>query len=586
MSSKVQLARLFDEMADLLELQEANPFRVRAYQRASQALEGLDGEVEDRIEEDTLLEIPGIGKDLAEKIGEFVESGSVAEHRELKEQVPRVLLEMTRIPGVGPKNAVRLHRELQVESLDHLEAACRSGAVAGLEGFGPKSQENILEGIDFVRRVSERRPLGLALPVAEEFVALLRGATGVEEVSVAGSLRRMRETIGDVDILAASADPGPVMEVFTAAPGVARVLARGETRSSIRTDDDLQVDLRVVEPKTWGAALLYFTGSKEHNIRLREMAMKEDLKVSEYGIFDLSGVDPAERKDPGSGERVHSETEEGCYESLGLPWIPPELREDTGEIQAAREGRLPELITPADIRGDLHAHTDASDGKQTLEELVEAARTMGYAYIAVTDHSRSLKIAGGLGLDRMERQIERVRELDAAFDDIDVLAGSEVDILKDGSLDYPDGLLERLDVVIASVHTHFGMSEEEQTRRVCRAMENPFAFALGHPTGRLLGERDPYDIDMDRVLEKAAETGTALEINANPRRLDLTDRRARQAADMRIPILISTDAHRRGQLDFMDLGVKVARRAWLEADMVVNTLPPDAMREEIRRKRP
>lgn len=586
MSAKVQLARLFDEMADLLELQEANPFRVRAYRRAAQAMEGLEGEVLQRVEDDTLQEVPGIGKDLAAKIREFLEDGVIKEHLALKEQVPGILLEMTRIPGVGPKNAIKLHRELGVESLEQLESACRSGAVAELEGFGPKSQENILEGIDFVRRVSERRPLGLALPVAEEFVDLLASLEQVTEVNVAGSLRRMRETIGDVDILVASSEPGPVMEAFTSAPVVGRVLARGDTKSSIRTGEDLQVDLRVVEPEVWGAALLYFTGSKEHNIRLREMAMKSDLKVSEYGIFDASGLDEEERKDPGSGERVASKTEEDCYRTLGLPWIPPELREDTGEIQAALEDHLPELITTGDIRGDLHTHTDASDGRQTLEELVEAARSRGYAYIAVTDHSRSLKVAGGLDLDRMAWQIERVRELDAACDDIEVLVGSEVDILKDGSLDYPDELLEELDVVIASVHTHFSLSEEDQTRRVCEAMEHPLVFAIGHPTGRLLGERDPYAIDMDRVLEKASETGTALEINANPHRLDLTDRRARQAASMGIPIIICTDAHRSSQLDFIHYGIRVARRAWLEAPSVLNTLPLEDLRQEIRRKRP
>lgn len=585
MSSNRQIARLFDAIADLLELSGANPFRIRAYRRASQAIDGLAGDLSGRAEDGSLEEIPGIGKDLASKIQEFLENGTMAEYEGLRAEVPGVLLQMIQIPGLGPKNAIRLREELGVEDLEGLEAACRSGAVARLTGFGKKSQENILEGIAFVRRARERRPLGEALETAQEFLDLLEGTEGVSEASLAGSLRRMRETVGDVDLIAASEDPGPVMEAFTHHRWVARILARGTTKSSIRTRDDLQVDLRVVSPEVYGAALLHFTGSKEHNVRLRELALRKNLKVSEWGIFDVSGLSDEEREERGTGQLIESVSEAACYGVLGLPWIPPELREDTGEIQAATEGALPDLLELKHIRGDLHAHTDWSDGKQTLEDLIQAARDHGYAYVGVTDHSRSLKIAGGLDLERMKRQIERVREADSRTPGIAVLVGTEVDILKDGRLDYPDTLLEQLDVVIASVHTHFNLSRDQQTERICRAMESPYVFAVGHPTGRLLGERDPYEVDMASLIVKAAETGTALEINANPRRLDLNDQHVRQAVEAGVEIVIGTDAHRVGHFDFMEFGVKVARRAWMGADGPLNTLPLGRMKARLRQKR-
>lgn len=587
MSSNVQIAQLFSRIADLLELKEANPFRIRAYRRASQVVEVLSEDVSVPAAQDRLEEIQGIGRDLAEKIREFLASGTISEYEKLRAEVPAVLVQMTRIPGLGPKNALKIHRELEIESLAALEAAGHGGVIAQLDGFGPKSEQNILEGIEFVRRALERRPLGMVLPIAEALVEALTDLKSVTAASIAGSLRRMKETVGDADLVAASRSPEEVMAAFVENPGVEKVLARGETKSSIRVAGDIQVDLRVVEPEVYGAALLHFTGSKEHNVRLREMALKKGLKVNEYGIFDVSGKKRAKSDsgDPREGRRVGSATEEACYEALGLPWIPPELREDTGEIQAAQAGSLPVLIDLDDIRGDLHAHTDASDARQTLEELVKAARKMGFRYVGVTDHSQSLKIAGGLDRDRMKWQIDRVREADERYRDFTLLVGTEVDILKDGRLDYPDDLLEQLDVVIASVHTNFKLSREDQTRRVCAAMENPFVFGIGHPTGRLLGERDAYEIDMDAVIEAAARTGTALEISANPQRLDLNDRHARQAHDAGVPLFISTDAHRPGHFDFMRFGVKVARRAWLEPGAVVNTLPLRPLRKALRAKR-
>jgi DNA polymerase (family 10) len=600
MSSNVQIAQLFSRIADLLELKEANPFRIRAYRRAAQVVEVLSEDLSALAAEDRLEEIQGIGKDLAEKIRDFLASGTISEYEKLRAEVPAVLVQMTRIPGLGPRNALKIHRELGLQSLEALEEAGRSGVIAQLDGFGPKSEQNILEGIEFVRRALERRPLGMVLPIAEALARALADLESVEAASIAGSLRRMKETVGDADLVAASRSPEDVMAAFVENPGVEKVLAHGDTKASIRVAGDIQIDLRVVEPEVFGAALLHFTGSKEHNVRLREMALKKGLKVNEYGIFDVSGKERADSDsgdsregkradsdsgDPREGKRAGSATEEACYGALGLPWIPPELREDTGEIQAALAGNLPDLIDLDDIRGDLHAHTDASDAKQTLEELIAAARKLGYRYVGVTDHSQSLKIAGGLDLDRMKWQIDRVREADERFRDFTLLVGTEVDILRDGRLDYPDDLLEQLDVVIASVHTNFKLSREDQTRRVCAAMENPLVFGIGHPTGRLLGVRDAYEIDMDAVIEVAARTGTALEISANPHRLDLNDRHARQAHDAGVPLFISTDAHRPGHFDFMRFGVKVARRAWLEPGAVVNTFPLRSLRKALGAKR-
>jgi DNA polymerase (family 10) len=585
MSVNLQLAALFSEIADLLELNEANPFKIRAFRRATGIMEGLEEEITARAEAGTLTDIEGIGTDLAAKISEFLSSGVIGELEELRSTTPEVLVAMTKIPGLGPKNALRLHGELGLESLDDLEGACRRDEVAALKGFGAKSQQNILDGIDFIRRVSGRRPLGAALPRAAEVAAALDSLAEVERISPAGSIRRMKETVGDIDLVAASRSPERVMEDFTTGPWAAQVLAHGPTKSSVRTSDDLQIDLRVVEPEVYGATLMHFTGSAQHNVRLREMAVRRDIKINEYGIFDIAGLDSEARDDPRAGRRLSAATEAECFEALGLPFIPPELREDSGEIAAALAGELPRLIEPGEIRGELHAHTDASDGHHTLEELITHCRDRGYNYIAVTDHSGSLAIANGLDAERMRWQIDRVREANERHDDIEVLVGTEVDIMRDGTLDYPDDILAELDVVIASVHTSFRLGAEEQTARICRAMESEYVFAIGHLTGRMLGERDAYPLDVDAVIETAARTGTALEINASPRRLDLGDRHARQARKAGVDIIICTDAHRPAHLDFMEYGVRVARRAWLEADDVLNTRPLEELRTALVRKR-
>lgn len=573
MFSNVQLSRLFSEIALLLELQQANPFKIRAFNRASQAIEALGMDVEKRIVDGTLQEIPGIGKDLAEKIIEFVETGVITEHLELKESVPAILVEMTRIPGLGPKKALNLYNSLGIESLEQLEQACRSDQIAQLPGFGGKSQKNILEGIEFVQRASERVHLGIAIPCAEEFIEALSALKEVEQISTAGSLRRMKESVGDVDLVVGSASPSVVMDLFTSHRQVATILAKGKTKSSIRTHDDLQVDLRVVESELFGAALMHFTGSREHNVGLREMARKKGLKINEYGIFK-------------GKKRLSAATEEECFKTIGLPWIAPELREDSGEIQAALDDALPDLITDSDIRGELHAHTDASDGRMTLEAYIEEAGKRGWSYIGVTDHSGSLKIANGLDHDRMKWQIDRVRKADEEQTDIKIFVGTEVDILKDGTLDYPDEILKELDIVIASIHTLFGLSRDDQTKRICDAMANPYVGIIGHLTGRMIGTRAAYELDVEKAIETAAQTGTALEINANPVRLDLNDRHTRMAKEAGVGIVICTDAHSTAQLDLMRFGVKVARRAWLEAPDVLNTLKPAALIKILHVKRP
>jgi len=437
-----------------------------------------------------------------------------------------------------------------------------------------------------VLRSAGRWHLGKVLPVAEIMLESLQELEEVAQISIAGSLRRMKETVGDADIVAASSTPEPVMEAFTSHQMVGEVLAHGSTKSSVRTRDDLQIDLRVVPPDVFGAALMHFTGSRAHNIRLREMAVRRGIRINEYGVFDVSDLTLVEREgNSEAGHRLGAVTEEQCFEALDLPWIAPELREDTGEIEAARKGALPVLIEPGDIRGEIHAHTDASDGHLTLDALIKAARSRKLSYIGITDHSGSLTIANGLDLDRMRKQIDQVRERNERFRDIRILAGTEVDILKDGSLDYPDDLLAELDIVIASIHSRFRMTGEEQTKRICDAMENPYVGVIGHLTGRMLGERDAYDLDVEQVIATAARTGTALEINAHPQRLDLNDRHARLARQAGVSLVICADVHREGHFDNMRYGVKTARRAWLGPADILNTREADDLLSILHQKR-
>jgi DNA polymerase (family 10) len=565
-----QIATIFNEIAELLELKGGNSFRIRAYRRAAQNLDGLAQDVA-MLTADELMDIPGIGKDLAGKVREYVETGAIAKHEELKKDIPAGVLELLRVPGLGPKKAKLFYDRLKITSAEALKAAITEGRLAGLSGIQKKTEENILRGIAALKKGSERTPLGRALPLAEEIVRRLKNAAPVGRIEVAGSIRRRRETVRDIDILVTSARPQEVMEVFVHLPHVNRVLAHGETKSSMVTDEGIQVDLRVVDEDSFGAALQYFTGSKEHNIRLREMAVKAGLKINEYGVF--KGV---------AGKKIGGKTEEDIYRALGLAWVPPELREDRGEIDLARENRLPDLVTLDDIKGDLHVHTKWSDGSHDLGTIIDAARKQGYSYIAITDHTKGLGVAHGLDAKRLA---EQGREIDAAnrrLSGFRVLKGTEIDIRADGRLDLPERALSSLDIVVASIHSGFNQPREQMTKRLLAAIRNPRVSIIAHPTGRLLGEREPYAVDMAAVLREAARCGVAMEVNAYPLRLDLNDIHVRMAKDLGVPLVISTDTHVMTQLDQMAYGVAVARRGWAERGDVLNTLPVEKLLLRIR----
>ena len=569
-----EIAALFSEIADFLEIKGENPFRVRAYRRAAQAMEGLAEDVAALADRGELLEIPGIGRDLAGKIQEFLQCGVVEYLEGLRREIPVGVVELMRIHGVGPKTAKLLYEQVGVDSVEKLEELAKEHKLAGVPGIQAKTEENILKGIAVWRGGRERTPLGAALTLAETILETLRNLEEVDQISTAGSLRRMKETVKDIDILVTSKTPARIMEVFVGLPNAAEVLAHGETKSSLRLRESIQVDLRVVEPDCFGAALQYFTGSKQHNIRVRELAQRRELKVSEYGVFD-----------GGLGKRVAGATEEDVYRAVGLPFIPPELREDAGEIEAALADRLPTLVALADIRGDLQLHTTWSDGAHSLADLAAGVQAKGYQYMAVTDHSKSVTIAKGMDEARIVEMIAEVRSLNRRLKRFRVLAGCEVDILADGSLDFPDEILAQLDLVQVSVHSRFKMSREEMTARIVRAVRHPLVHILGHPTGRLIGERAAYEVDMEAVLQAAKVAGIAVEINASPSRLDLNDLHARRAKDLGIPISISTDAHAMPQLDFMRYGVAVARRAWLSPGDVLNTRPEEQMVAWLKAKR-
>ncbi len=556
-----ELAKLFYEMADLLEIKGENVFRVRAYQRAAQNLESHAEDIAAVAERGELDKIPGIGKDLAAKITEYLRTGKIADLETLRQEVPRGLLALLEVRGLGPKTARLLFDRLGIDSVEKLERATRSGEILAVPGIREKTRENILKGIATWKAGQARMPLGKALALARTVVETLVAHGGVKQIESAGSVRRMKETVGDVDILVTSTDPSRVIETFVGLPSAQEVLASGDTRASIRHQEGIQVDLRVVEPEAFGAALQYFTGSKDHNVRLREIASRKGLKVSEYGVFEEK-----------SSRRIAGATEEEVYRAVGLPWIPPELRENTGEIDAALDGSLPELIDLAAIRGDLHAHTDWSDGHHPLEKLVEAAEARGYEYIIVSDHSQSSTVAGGLTPRELLEQVKKIRKLQERHA-IRILAGSECDILADGRMDFPDDVLKELDVVLAAVHSRFKQGREEMTARIVRALENPYVNIFVHPTGRLIGERDPYDVDLEQVFAAAREHGKAVEVNSSWQRLDLKDVHARRAGELGVALAVNTDTHYLDNLDSMALGVATARRAWIRPDQVVNTLP-------------
>jgi DNA polymerase (family 10) len=571
----VEIARLFNEIADFLEVKDENPFRIRAYRRAAQAVEGLSEDVAAVAGRGALLDVPGIGKDLAGKIQEYLTQGKVEYLEDLRKEIPTGVIDLMGIHGVGPKTAKHLYEQVGVDSVEKLEELAKAHKLAGLPGIKAKTEENILKGIAVWRGGRERTPLGTALVLAEAVLDRLRGLSAVDQIEAAGSLRRMKETVKDIDILVTSTEPGRIMEVFCGLPNVAEVLAHGETKSSIRLRENIQVDLRVVEPDCFGAALQYFTGSKQHNIRVRELAQRKGLKVSEYGVFNEK-----------TNRRVAGKTEAEVYKAVGLPFIPPELREDGGEIEAALEGRLPTLVSVEEIRGDLQMHTTWSDGAHTLEELAHGVRAKGYQYMAVTDHSKSVTVAGGMKDEQVLQMVTEVRSLNKRMKGFRVLAGCEVDITGDGSLDFPDEILRQLDLVLVSVHSRFKMTREEMTARIVRAVQHPLVHILAHPTGRLIGERGAYEVDMEAVLTAARAAGTAVEINASPSRLDLNDLHARRAKELGIPVAINTDAHTISQLDYMRFGVSVARRGWLTAGDVLNTLPGKQLVSWLEKKRP
>ncbi|MEK6802835.1 MAG: DNA polymerase/3'-5' exonuclease PolX [Nitrospirota bacterium] len=571
MVHNADVAAVFEEIADLLEIEGANPFRVRAYRFAARTLRDLSREVADMVEQgEDLTSLPGIGKDLAGKIKEIVETGTAAVLEEYHKKIPATVTELLQIPGLGPKRVKALSRELHIRSVPELQKAAQEGRVRALPGFGEKTEQHILDALTVRVRKDRRFKLAVAAQYAEALVAYLRQSPGASRVMAAGSYRRGRETIGDLDILVTARQSGSVMERFVAYPEVEEVLAQGETKASVRLKSQLQVDLRVVPDDCYGAALQYFTGSKDHSVVLRQLAQQRGLKISEYGVF--------------RGElRVAGETEESVYAAVGLPWIPPELRENRGEFEAAKAGRLPHLVEQRDLLGDLHAHTKATDGRHSLKEMAEAARHRGLKYLAITDHSRRLTMAKGLDPQRLLMQMDEIDQLNATLSGIRLLKGIEVDILEDGNLDLPDDVLGRLDLVIGAVHSYFRLSKAQQTERILNAMDHPHFSILAHPSGRLIDQREPYDVDMLRVIRKARERGCFLEVNAHPERLDLTDTYCQMAKEEGVLLAINTDAHSTLDLENIRFGIGQARRGWLEKADVVNSRPLQEVRTLLKR---
>ncbi len=564
------VAGLLAEYADLLSIRGDDRFRIRAYENAARSVRGSQRDVAD-LSVRELTDLAHVGRSIAEKIREYVDTGTIGKLEELRSEVGGGVRDLLDVPGLGPKRAARLHDELGVATVDDLRAAAREGALRELEGFGETMEAKILDALA-APSAAQRVHIGVARSLASAVVEELSGLSQVRRIERAGSLRRVRETIGDVDVLVASTEPEPIMDAFCELEPVREVLAHGTTKSSVVTTEGVQVDLRVVAPEVWGAALVYFTGSKAHNVKIRERAVRRGLKLSEYGLFRAE-----------TDELLAAETEEDVYEALDLPWIPPTLREDRGEVEAAERGELPELVEVGDVRGDLHGHTTLTDGVATLEEMVEAAEARGLEYYAITDHAPLLTMQR-MTREKALEQRERVRELDAKVG-LALLHGSELNITEDGSLDWDDEFLAGFDVLVASIHSHFDLSKERQTKRLVRAIENPHVAVIGHPTARRFAKRDSIDFDVDAVCEAAARTGTALEVNAQPERLDLPDELVRVARDRGVKLVISTDSHAVTELDNLPLGVGTAQRGWATRDDVVNTRSLDDFRAHLSKGR-
>jgi DNA polymerase (family 10) len=562
------VAALLEEYADLLSISGGEAFKARVYEKAARAIAGHHVDVA-TLDVKALQQIPNVGASIAEKVVEFLTTGQVQAVEKLRLKIPAGVRAMTAVPGLGPKKAMILYQELGISSIDDLEAALAAGHLSGLRGFGAKTAENISQGIAFARGKTGRSLIDAATTVAEEIVAALSAVEGCQRCAYAGSLRRMRETIGDIDILAAAPSSRALMAAFVGLPMVAEVLVRGEKKTSIRTRNGLQVDLRVVPLASWGAALQYFTGSKEHNVRVREMAVRRGLKLSEYGLFRVD-----------DGSLVVSETEEEVYERLGLAWIPPTLREDRGEVAAAQAGTLPDLVTVADIRGDLHTHTALTDGISTLEEMIAAAKARGLKYYAVTDHAKNMPMQRMTDA-KMLAQRRKLRAL-AADAGMELLHGTELNIDPDGGVDWDADFLAGFDVCVASVHSHFNQSTEELTRRFVRACENPYVHIIGHPTTRQIERRAPIEPDWDAVFAAAARTRTAMEINSHPDRLDLPDELIMRARQAGVKFAINTDSHSTRHLEHLRFGVGQAQRAWLTKADVINTWPLSKLRKFLR----
>ncbi|MEJ2222190.1 MAG: DNA polymerase/3'-5' exonuclease PolX [Desulfobacterales bacterium] len=564
------IAGIFEEIADFLEIAGENPFRVRAYRNAARTVSGLGAELKDMVAAgEDLTKLPGIGKELAAKICEILETGTAGALTKLQQRIPKTVIEMLKLPNLGPKRVRALYQDLKIKNLKQLSQAARKGRIRALEGFGEKIEKAILEAIEARAQKEKRFKIAAVKPTVDSLIDFLKTVPGVIDVVAAGSYRRSRETVGDLDILVTARKSSPVMERLLEYDDVTKVLSGGDTRSSIVLRSGLQVDLRLVAQSSFGAALQYFTGSKDHNIAVRRRGQQRGLRINEYGVFRFE-------------KQVAGRTEASVYKTLDLPYIPPELRENRGEIEAAEDKRLPELVELSDLKGDLHLHTLATDGRNSIPEMAQAAKKYGLKYIAVTEHSDRLKVAGGLDPPRLMQQIDEIDDLNDRLKGIRILKGLEVEILEDGSLDLPDKVLARLDLVVGTVHSYFNLPLEKQTERILRAMDHRYFSMLAHPTGRLIGERDPYQVDMIRIIHQARDRGCFLELNSNPRRLDLYDIYCRVAREEGVLVSINSDAHSINDFNYLAFGVGQARRGWLEKDDVLNTRSLAQVRKLLR----
>jgi len=566
----LEVAELLRNIAELLEIQEENSFKIRAYEKAALVIENLSEDIGKVWKEGRLEELPGIGEALAEKISEFLEKGRLAYYEKLKKEVPIDMENLGKIPGLGPKTLKKLYRALKIRDVPSLEKAARAGNIRNLPGLGAKAEENILKSLAFSKSAT-RIPLGFALPHAEEIVARLRPLKDVKRIDIAGSLRRRKDTIGDIDLLVASKNPAAAIGAFASLPLVEQVLAKGDTKSSVRLKEGIQVDMRVIDEKSYGAALIYFTGSKQHNIELRKAAISKGCKLSEYGLFSNR-----------TNALIAGKTEQDLYKSLGLPYIEPELRENEGEIEAARQHKLPRLIMERDVRGDLQMHSTWSDGSNTIGEMARAAQEMGHEYICITDHGGNLPIANALKGAQTKDYLKDIEKANNNIRGITVLKGMEANITKDGTIDVPNRILKQMDIVLGSIHSGFKNPKEEMTKRITKAMENEHVDIIAHPTGRLINQRPAYDTDFDALLDTAKSTGTVLEINASPERLDLDASHVRAAVQRGVKLSIGTDAHTAESLKSIRLGVFTARRGWAEKKDVINALPVKGMLAQLK----